>query len=217
MLNIIFKNFKIKKNAVKGLATSLSSGFTMIETLIAILILAMSITATMTVASSSLQASFYARDKIAAYFLAQEAIEMIKNKRDENGIANYTAGGGVHWLENIVAWDGLGGDCGPPNQFSQPFECGVDSLNDEIVRCNLNSDCLLYRGVDSGILQHSADSNFGLGLEQVEATKFSRKIRIEEVNDDEIKITVTVTWPGRSFTVTEHILNWHPLSDCLNC
>src|SRR3989344_9247547 len=94
------------------------TGFTLVETLVAIFILSMAITSAMTVAQSSLQASFYSRDRISAYFLAGEAIEMIKNKRDENGIKNFEdpPPADVHWLDGIASWATI--DPGP---------CGNDS------------------------------------------------------------------------------------------
>lgn len=183
-------------------------GFTLVETLVAIFILSMSITSAMTVASSGLRATFYAKDRIAAYFLAQEAIEIVKNKRDENGIKNYQAVPPIHWLKEITV--SQGGPCGEGDDT-----CGADSSGDILVNCDDYENCLLYQDPADGIFKHVPDGGGG-GLEE---TKFTRVINMEEINNDEAKVTVTVSWPGRDFTVTEHILNWHPLSECLspNC
>ena len=179
-----------------------TTGFTLIETLVAIFILAMSITSAMTVVSSSLQASFYARDRIAAYFLAQEAIEMIKNKRDENGIKNYQANPSVHWLDDIADWATISGPCGDGS-----VTCGPDSYNDIIVNCSNFDNCLMYQDKNGIFLYLSGviPGNFS-------ETKFTRIVNMEKINEDEAKVTVKVSWPGRDFTVAEHILNWHPLS-----
>ena len=59
-----------------------NSGFTLIETLVAISLLSVSIVAPMALASQSLAAAYYARDQITAYHLAQEAIEAMRSIRD---------------------------------------------------------------------------------------------------------------------------------------
>ena len=185
-------------------------GFTLVETMVAIFILSMAITSAMTVAQSSLQSSFYARDRIAAYFLAGEAIEMIKNKRDENGIKNFeaSASGGAHWLDNIALWADVPGPCS--NDSGNP--CGVDSAREIIELCSETSPemngCELFKETSSGIIGHQ---DGGAGFT---ATKFQRQVNMEQINSNEAKVTVTVTWSGRiPFVISEHIFNWHPLSD----
>src|SRR3989344_5575781 len=114
------------------------TGFTLVETLVAIFILSMAITSAMTVAQSSLQASFYSRDRISAYFLAGEAIEMIKNKRDENGIKNFenpTANPAVHWLDGIADWATIQGPCND----NSAAPCGVDTEREIIELCSSTS------------------------------------------------------------------------------
>jgi len=214
MIKLPFKKFKLEKSfssipKLLGVGTRSDRGFTLVETLIAIFILAMAITSAMTVASSGLQASFYARDRIAAYFLAQEAIEMIKNKRDENGIKNYQDNN-TDWLDGIADWAPVVGFCGESGGNS---DCGPDSYNDTIVDCDNYENCDLYQDTSNNIFQYVADGN----PETLEKTKFKRVVNMKKINDDEAKVTVTVSWPGRSFSVTEHVLNWHPLSDCLTC
>jgi prepilin-type N-terminal cleavage/methylation domain-containing protein len=65
---------KFKKNTIRT-----SSGFTLIETLVAIFILVLATTGPLSFAQSGLRASFVARDQVVAFYLAQDAIETIKN------------------------------------------------------------------------------------------------------------------------------------------
>lgn len=181
-----------------------SKGFTLVETLVAIFILSMAITSAMTVAQNALQASFYSRDRIAAYFLAGEAIEMIKNKRDENGIKNFeepTAN--IHWLDGIASWaTNIQGPCG--DDSGDP--CGVDPVKEMIALCGDRemNNCKLFIG-DDGLISHEDSGGT--------ATKFTREVNMEEINLNEAKVTVYVSWPGRpTFIISEHIFNWHPLS-----
>jgi len=189
-----------KKNNYKKKVSS-RKGFSLVETLVAIFILALAISSAMAAVQGSLMSSFFARDRTTAFFLAQEAVEIIKSKRSENGIANYS-GGDVRWLDEIADWDTYGGPCGSSS------DCGVDSLNYQIIDCGpSNDDCLLRKNTD-GIFNHQSG----------DPTKFTRKIRMEEGEEDpnEAKIIVTVEWKqgiaNKTFEVEEYILNWHPLS-----
>jgi len=59
------------------------SGFSLFETLVAIFILMLAIAGAMSLTQKSLSASYYARDQVIASFLAQDAIEYIRNIRDK--------------------------------------------------------------------------------------------------------------------------------------
>ncbi len=69
-----------------------SSGFTIVETLVAITILMIAIAGPLVVATKGLTSAVYAKDQMIATFLAQESIEAIKNIRDNN------VSDGVPWL-----------------------------------------------------------------------------------------------------------------------
>src|SRR3989338_5395469 len=96
------KNFKNNK------------AFTLVETLVAIGILSLSITATFTAVQNGIQNSTIAKDQTAAFYLAQEAMEFIKNKRNENTL-NSISGGANNWLTGMSnltgdpCWFGGGG------------------------------------------------------------------------------------------------------------
>jgi type II secretory pathway pseudopilin PulG len=184
-------------------------GFSLVETLVAVFILTLSITAFIAVATGGLRSSFFARDRVVASFLAQEAVEVIKNQRDENGLANCDPncedGNNVHWLSGIADW--AGGPCG------EAQDCGVDSRNTsstQIGSCAVvMNDCILKRD-SNGVFHHDNDGD---------DTKFTRKIRIFRAGDlnNEAKVTVTVSWGqglgSGEVVVSEHIYNWHPLSE----
>ena len=65
-------------------------GFTLIETMVAITVLMTAIVGPMEIASKALFSSYYARDQITAYYLAQEGIEIVRAKRDSYVLANPT-------------------------------------------------------------------------------------------------------------------------------
>ncbi|HEY0220976.1 MAG TPA: prepilin-type N-terminal cleavage/methylation domain-containing protein, partial [Candidatus Paceibacterota bacterium] len=94
--------------------TKNKKGFTLVESLVAISILSLSILSTFTVVSSSLKSSSLAKEQVIAFYLAQEAMEYIKNVRDNNALASLN-GGANTWLTGLSSaqadpcWYGLGG------------------------------------------------------------------------------------------------------------
>ena len=68
-----------------------SSGFTLVETLVAIAIFTTSILALMVVLTSGISNINYAKKKMTATYLAQEGIEYVRNMRDTSVLSNSTS------------------------------------------------------------------------------------------------------------------------------
>jgi hypothetical protein len=75
--------FKFKFNRV---GKNKTSGLTMVETLVAISILTIAVIGPLGIIAQALHTSYYTRDQMTAYYLAQEAIEYVRNLRDKQGI-----------------------------------------------------------------------------------------------------------------------------------
>ncbi len=82
---------------MKNFSKENSKGFTIVETLVAIAILMIAIAGPLTIAQKGLMASVYARDQSVATFLAQDAMEFVKNYRDNN------IKQGRGWLAGLVS------------------------------------------------------------------------------------------------------------------
>jgi prepilin-type N-terminal cleavage/methylation domain-containing protein len=61
-------------------------GFTLVETLVAIAILLLIIIGPITAAQKGIQQAYYANEQLSAVFLAQEAIEAIRQRRDDRAL-----------------------------------------------------------------------------------------------------------------------------------
>ena len=164
-------------------------GFTLIETLVAISVLVVAVTAPLTLASQSLFAAVYAKDQTTAFYLAQEAIEMVRSKRDGN-LLKFLNGQDVDWLAGIPVGTGF----------------QVDIPNDTITECT--ESCL-----DTKLLHDGTFYNTLTG----DASRFGRSVMVTEnpALTDEAVVTVVVAWQTGSFkertiSIQERLYNWVP-------
>ncbi|MBI1974969.1 MAG: prepilin-type N-terminal cleavage/methylation domain-containing protein [Parcubacteria group bacterium] len=184
-------------------------GFTIIETLIAIAILALALTGPMALAERGLVASRAAGQEVVAFYLAQEAFEFVKNVRDGNVL---TGGGGESWLKGLTRCmenTGCGVDATAEKQEKQIVSCDDKDMND----CTLSK----HRGNPpfsdlKGI--YGYPKNHEGGSDNWEETIFKRKVFITELEDTEVNVRVSVSWnPGaggeRTVTINGNMLNWY--------
>ncbi len=181
-------------------------GFSLVESMVAISILTLSISAAFTAVQSSLKSSGYAKDQIFAFFLAQEGFEAIKNLRDENAL-NYVSGGGETWLT------GISEDTGDPCWFGgtgvgkKTCIVSIDHSDGDIVLSSA-APCVAgqFGGCPNIKKQTDSSSNeFGLlgytvGNGWVD-TRFKREIQLTEISSDrEILVTINIRWNDRGVT-----------------
>lgn len=100
---------KLKK--IKKLALSSLKGFTLVETLVAVLILMTAIAGPLTIASKGLQVTLVAKDQDTAFYLAQDAIEYIRYARDTNRLNgnDWLIGPGGNSPLNLSTCEGASG------------------------------------------------------------------------------------------------------------
>lgn len=176
-----------------------SRGFTLVETLVAVMLLSVAVVAPMSLASRSLGSAYYARDQITAFYLAQEAIEALRSIRDSQILIIAGSSSGVPDIFGLI-----------PHQ-NEPFT--VDGRKGDastaIALCNgtcppLQTDNTLY-----GYPGVGDDPNLWT------PTHFTRTIHAYAIpgSTDEIRVTVTVAWQTgsiqeRSFTISENMYRW---------
>lgn len=183
------------------------NGFTIVETIIAIAVLLLTIAAPLTLAERSLASADVARQEITAVYLAQEAIEFIRNLRDTNTLAS------ASWLSGLDACkDALG--------------CGVDPTNptavNQIAVCgSANDTCVLWENTGSVLGQEALKGLFGHpqsrigGITGWVKTEYTRAVSIVEAADSkEAKVTVTLNWGAggfgnRSISFSTNLMHWY--------
>lgn len=176
-----FKKIDNQKSKSKNFSMQKKSGFTIIETLVAIFILLITTTGPLTFAQNSLRASFLARDQITAFFLAQESIEVLKNIRDTNQLS-----GEGDWLEGFGACKpGTTGDtvsCDIDASFASPIPCENPPQDRKKCSAPLRYD------ENTGIFSFSGNNPF---------SKYTRTVHVTMINDSELQIIVDVSWESQ--------------------
>jgi len=148
-----------------------SSGFTLIETLVAIGVLLLSITGPLLLAKQGISTSVTVKNQLIASYLAQEGIEYIKNIRDQN----FIVGPPAKMDSGLPVCNG--------NSYCKiaPFVSGVSTCGGP--------------GVDCEVLRKNAtDGRYGY-LATWEPTIFARNISIDKSRlPEEITVIVEVKW-----------------------
>ncbi len=172
----------------------LPKGFTLIETLAAITLLSVAIVAPMSLASRSLSASYYSRDQVTAYYLAQEAIESIRNIRDGNvlQIVQSSNPASINLFQDIPLDVNFTVDARKTNSIT------AINQNCSPACPALQTDGTLY-GYNAGWTD----------------THFTRTVRVTQISGspNELRVTVTVAWKTgafqeRSFSIAENMYRW---------
>ena len=169
-------------------------GFTLIETLGAIVILITAITATFTAVQSGISTSIQSKNEITAFYLAQEAIEYIRNIRDENSI------NGLNWLAGFAQLSTE--PCYPGKT------CNIDAVFDVIKNCSGTCPNLAQNNISTSAYY----GMFSTNIPPWASSNFRREVRVSVFSADQAQINVTVTWTAglitRTFKANEIITDW---------
>ncbi|XOA42802.1 MAG: type IV pilus modification PilV family protein [Candidatus Nealsonbacteria bacterium] len=164
------------------------AAFTILEVITAIFILTIGVGASFSLMNQTLSAASIVEQKAIASYLAQEGIEIVKNIRDST------------WLEKRTSpslnWDVYLGALDVGGYWEAEADYNSQTLTD-------------YSGTP---LYIQTNDFYGYDVSDVQ-TKFIRKITIDKLEADKIKVSVEVKWEERnrphSFTVLEYITNWY--------
>ena len=190
---------------------TICKGFTLIETLLAVLLLSTAIAGPLTIASKGLTSAVVAKDQIGAFYLAQDAMEYLRYKRDSNCLAagaTPNACPASTWLSGLGTWSGSAwsGTC-TSSDGSQT--CQVDSIQDTATACT---------GACAPLTYNSSLGYFGYAVTSGWVQTPQRYVRTVKIttpfggNNGEAKIEITVTWTtgslSHTITMRENLLNW---------
>ena len=219
MLHVTKNKEIVPQSIVKGQLSNVSAGFTLVEALVAISILLIAVVEPLSLVANSVQNANFAKDQITSFYLAQEGIEFIRNKRD----SNYLNDPGGDWLSGLDTCKHDPGPDGvidfiPPRDDTDKF-CTFDVTDSpaNLIPCVdgpdegsvISNDCQPFQLITdevSGLKRYGFDATSPV-------TSFVRAVTIYEVTPNrEAVIFLTVYWKTgtsvRSFQIRERIFNW---------
>ncbi len=173
-------------------------GFTLIETLVAVMLLSLAIAGPLTIASKSLNATLVSKDQFIAFYLAQDAIEQVRYLRDTSalclaaGSSSGSCAGVTDWLSRLALCVSVDG-------------CKIDTVQDTVTSCVGACTTLNY---------DAANHYYSYTSGSLSPQRFIRTIKITNTVADEAVVTVTVSWSDLAgvthlpVTVRENIFRW---------
>ena len=193
------------------LSQKYNKGFTLIEMLVAVFIFTISLSSLMIVTTKGVKGTAEASRQITADFLALEAIETVRNIRDNQyleAIAFAEAGSSVL----NPNWDDIFPLCLPVdvNQNVDPVDCGIDTNNSplQLLSCSSLNGCNIYQS-SSGVYSHEDSGTTETPYDRVVHLRYrvSDREASTPVSGD-LDVTVTVTWPTGSAQYTNTMSLW---------
>jgi prepilin-type N-terminal cleavage/methylation domain-containing protein len=172
----------------------LAGGFTLIETLVAISIFSLALTAFITAARFNIIATASAKNEVIALYLAQDALEYVKSKINDrliNSVMPFD-----HWLKN-----------GFDKCINEPNGCWIDTRLDSSFPISTNEYVTVCGGGVCPVLQYNTVTHqygYGGGASWVN-THFRRRVLMTEhdlygdfiqTGTEEVAVTVIVEWPS---------------------
>ncbi len=194
------------------------NGFTLVEVMVAISILATSLVAAMFLVQQGLRSTFSARNQITAFYLAQDAIEQIKSVRDSNKLEDLTSNlpGSSFWLSGL---DHSSKGCISSDGSKHCRISTFDNTGDydfDTPTCPASCAEPMKYVPELGIYGHFGGSVQG---HPTVTSVFGRDITITTpvagasgADLDEARVTVVVSWgigaSAKSVTLTEYLKNY---------
>ncbi|MEI7765199.1 MAG: prepilin-type N-terminal cleavage/methylation domain-containing protein [bacterium] len=177
-------------------------GFTLIETMVALFIFSVSIMTVMSVLSQGISSTNYAKNKIVAEYLSQEGIEYIRNIRDTYQL--YSSDANTGWGLFVQKLQGHGcreKGCYFDNDENKLEQGEMPITGISFYSCGDKCPNFLYSPSTGKYNYYDGDTSV-----------FSRKILVNQIDDDNLKITSEVTWKSGNQTGTisfsENLSNW---------
>lgn len=172
------------------------NGFTLVETMVAISLLAIALIGPYVAVQNAVQSSYVARDQLVASQLAQEGVEYIRWIRDNNYLNSRS------FMDALSTYACYGAN---PNNYCtmDPTQGDIHSVPGAMSAISATTSAgFLY--ISSGGLYNQQD----LGT----PSKFKRLVRVYTISANEVKVVVQVLWSTgpRSYSVmvVDNLQDW---------
>ena len=175
-----------------------NKGFTLIETMFAVLILTSAIASMMSVVANSLFTARYARDETTVNYLLQEVADFVRNDRDTTVFLDGSTGGtSTIWNNFYLKYS---------NCTNESTGCYFDVFGDTTPKiCSFGGCPYMYYNKNADTTPFYESSNIG-NPDWVQ-TSFRRKIvfKLNPLNPNEIDVIVTIDWKNGGLDVSRSL------------
>jgi len=188
-----------------------SRGLTLVETLVAVSIVALSVVGPLTFANRALNASYIARDQLIASSLAQEGIEYVRAMKSAAFLENQSDAN--WWDDHFVG----GSDPTSISNCTSASPCTVDALNTNfgwgpsgfaLTNCSGTCPKIKLAQLSPNVFKYTQDTV----ISPATTTAFTRTVRTIPVSGTEVRIDSIVNWVthGTTYTivVSSHLTPW---------
>jgi prepilin-type N-terminal cleavage/methylation domain-containing protein len=166
---------------------SLHSGFSLVETLVAITILLIVIVGPLAIVSSAANSTMFSSDQVAAFLLAQEGAELAQKARDDYVIAKFNNSSAPDPWTTFTNTGGVFQRC------YAATGCGLEITDtgalDTIRACTNNTNCQLHLLND---LEERSQFTHDTSLNN--PSGFTRVITFQNTTTEEVRVVSRVTW-----------------------
>ncbi len=173
---------RFKKLLAKIISRPTESGFFLLEVIIAVFILEIGVIGTVLLLKQASSSVSVSASRLVAAQLAQEGIEIVKNIRDIN-------------YNEIDKWG--------------TWYNSISGISYYLVQYN---DVALRTFSDTALKLNSVTGLYGYDAGGAVPADFKRKIILEKISADEVKVVTEMTWQdrGRSYTLEaeDRLWNW---------
>lgn len=159
-----------------------NKGFTLVETLVSIILFTIALSALLALVKDSVTSASYLKNEVVGTYLAQEAVDYIRNVRDET----------IHTPSTPGLWSDFLTEVNVKGGCKEPSWCKLDvyALTNQIEPCTV---------IECGIMDMAGK-------------KFQRRITTQEIAQEALLIKVEVSWNNgpnkRTKTLTYALYNW---------
>ncbi len=179
-------------------------GFTLIETLVAVLMLTLTIAGPLTIASKGQTATLVAKDQFIAFYLAQDALEYVRFLRDGACLAATSDATGCP----SAAWMAPLNNCLTSVSTNGCTLSSLGSHPDAPAACGASACVAMNFDTTNKVYNYN-------GAMPVAPQKFVRTVKIDAGSiADEAVVTITVSWSTIAgvtpapVTIRENLLRW---------
>lgn len=184
------------RNVASNKQKTACSGFTLIETLVAITIMTLAVLAPFQAVERVTSESRLAEDQLIASSLAQEGLEYVRFVRGNNYLAHPSDFASAnHQL------DGMNGSGGP--NCRTPNTCTIDAEAAALAACSGTCPALTMDTANGFYTQHAATGGYT-------TTLYTRTLTLTQFAGYE-QATITITWTdhgAQTMTISENFYDW---------